>query len=322
MLQRTHNRHHNDEFQLESDRKKKGFFQAYVNQKYLVLLFIPAIIYYVIFHYVPMYGLLIAFKNYKFSLGIWGSSWAGLEHFRDLFALGSFWEVFRNTLIISTYKLIFGFPAPIILALLLNEVRKLFFKRVVQTISYMPHFLSWVVIAGLFTQFLSPSIGPINLLLQSIGIQPIYFLAEPSWFRSILVATDIWKEIGWGTIIYLAALSGVNPELYEAATVDSANRFHNIWYISLPSLAPVITIMFIFAVGRIVNDDFDQIFNLYNAAVYNVGDVLSTYTYRRGLIEMEYSFATAVGLFKNVIAFVLIVITNAVSKKINDYGLW
>jgi len=209
-----------------------------------------------------------------------------------------------------------------VLALLLNEVRHSLFKRTVQTISYMPHFLSWVVIAGLFTQFLSPSIGPINILLQSMGIQPIYFLADPGWFRSVLVGTEIWKDIGWGTIIYLAALTGINPELYEASTVDGANRFQNMFYITLPSMAPVVTIMFIFAVGKIVNDDFDQIFNLYNPAVYNVGDVLSTYTYRRGLIQMEYSFATAVGLFKNAIAFILIVITNSVAKKINDYGLW
>lgn len=295
---------------------------SYWKHKYLVLLFAPAILYYVIFHYVPIYGLLLAFKNYKFSLGIWGSEWVGLEHFKDLFSLGSFWEVFRNTIVISGYKLIYGFPAPIILALLLNEVRHALFKRAVQTISYLPHFLSWVVIAGLFTQFLSPSIGPINILLQSIGLQPIYFLADSNWFRTVLVSTEIWKDIGWGTIIYLAALTGINPELYEASKVDGASRFQNIYYITLPSMAPVITIMLIFAIGKMVNDDFDQIFNLYNPSVYNVGDVLSTYTYRRGLIQMEYSFATAVGLFKNVIAFVMIIATNAIAKKINNYGLW
>ena len=303
-------------------RKRKGLLHNYWKNKYLVLLFLPAVLYYIMFHYIPIYGVLIAFKDYKFSSGIWGSDWAGFVYFRELFSLGSFWEVFRNTITISTYKLIFGFPAPVILAILLNEVRLLFFKRFVQTISYMPHFLSWVVIAGLFMQFLSPSIGPINIILQAIGIKPIYFLADSSWFRSVLVATDIWKDIGWGTIIYLAALTGINPELYEASKVDGANRFQNIYYITLPSMAPVITIMFIFAVGKIVNDDFDQVFNMYNPSVYNVGDVLSTYTYRRGLIEMEYSFATAVGLFKNVIAFTLIVITNAIAKKINDYGLW
>lgn len=303
-------------------RKRGKLFHAYWKNKYLVLLFIPAVVYYIVFHYVPIYGILIAFKDYKFSQGIWGSKWVGFDHFKDLFELGSFWEVFRNTFIISTYKLIFGFPAPILLALLLNEVRVIVFKRFVQTVSYLPHFLSWVVLSGLFVQFLSPSIGPINILLQSLGMKPIYFLADPNWFRSVLVATDIWKDIGWGTIVYLAALTSINPELYEASTVDGANRFQNIFYITLPSMAPIITIMFIFAVGRLVNDDFDQVFNMYNSAVYSVGDVLSTYTYRKGLVGMEYSFATAVGLFKNVVAFTLIYITNAIAKRINDYGLW
>ncbi|SDE55933.1 putative aldouronate transport system permease protein [Paenibacillus sp. UNCCL117] len=303
-------------------QKKKGLLFSYRKHKYLALMFAPAVLYYVIFHYVPIYGVLIAFKDYKFSAGIWGSEWVGLMHFRDLFTLGSFWEVFRNTIIISTYKLIFGFPAPIALALLLNEVRLVFFKRAVQTITYMPHFLSWVIIAGLFVQFLSPSIGPINVVLISLGLKPIYFLADPAWFRSVLVITDIWKDVGWGTIVYLAALTSISPELYEASKVDGANRFQNTIYITLPSLTPVITIMFIFAVGRLVNDDFDQVFNMYNSAVYSVGDVLSTYTYRKGLVGMEYSFATAVGLFKNIVAFTLVVLTNAIAKRINDYGLW
>ncbi|MBP1989404.1 ABC transporter permease [Paenibacillus eucommiae] len=302
--------------------KKKNSFSAYWKYKYLTLIFLPAIIYYVIFHYVPIYGVLIAFKSYKFSLGILGSPWVGFQHFRDLFAFDSFWQVFRNTFLISIYKLIFGFPAPIVFALLLNEIRLSIFKRLVQTISYFPHFLSWVVLGGLAVQFLSPSIGPINLLLQAIGLDPIYFLGDSKWFRTVLVGTEVWKGLGWGTIVYLAAIAGVNPELHEAATVDGANRFHRMRYITLPSMMPVITIMLIFAIGGMVNDDFDQVFNLYNPVVYEVGDVLSTYTYRMGLINMEYSFATAVGLFKNVIAFVLILSANAIAKKINDYGLW
>jgi putative aldouronate transport system permease protein len=269
-----------------------------------------------------MYGMLIAFKDYRFNAGIWGSPWVGLRHFQDLFALESFWQVFRNTIILSLYKLIFGFPAPIALAILFNEVRLVLFKKIVQTLSYLPHFLSWVVVAGLFIQFLSPSIGPINIILKQLGFDPIFFLGSTTWFRFTLVTTDIWKDVGWGTIIYLAALTGINPELYEAAEVDGSNRFHKMFYITLPSLTPVITIMFIFAVGRIVNDDFDQVFNLYNPAVYQVGDVLSTYTYRRGLVELDYSFAAAVGLLKNVLAFTLIVATNAISKRINEYGLW
>ncbi|MFD0960236.1 ABC transporter permease [Paenibacillus chungangensis] len=301
---------------------RKMWLYGYWKHKYLTLLFVPAVAYYILFHYVPIYGVLIAFKSYKFSLGIWDSPWVGFQHFEELFALGSFWKVTLNTVLISLYKLIFGFPAPILFALLLNEIRLVLFKRVVQTISYFPHFLSWVVLAGLAMQFLSPGTGPINLLLQQMGLDPIFFLGSSDWFRPVLVVTDVWKELGWGTIVYLAALSGVNPEQYEAATVDGANRYHRMRYITLPAMTPVITIMLIFAIGKIVNDDFDQVFNLLNPAVMGVGDVLSTYTYRVGLVNMEYSFATAVGLFKNVIAFTLIVTANAVAKRLNEYGLW
>lgn len=297
-------------------------FRGYVKYKYLTILFLPAAVYYFIFHYMPIYGILIAFKNYKFSLGVMGSPWVGLDHFRELFALGSFWQVFRNTLILSFYKLVFGFPAPIVFALLLNEIRVSLFKRTVQTISYFPHFLSWVVLSGLAIQFLSPSIGPVNILLQMLGFKPIFFMGNAEWFRSVLVVTDIWKELGWGTIVYLAAIAGVNPELHEAATVDGANRFHRMRYVTLPAMAPVITIMLIIAIGRLINDDFDQVFNMYNKAVMEVGDVLSTYTYRVGLENMQYSFSTAVGLFKNVIAFALVLSANAIARRINEYGLW
>lgn len=303
-------------------KTQKNEFAKYWKYKYLTLMFIPAILYYLIFHYFPIYGIQIAFKAYKFKLGIWGSPWIGLENFRDLFAVESFWQVFRNTIVLSVYKLVWGFPLPIIFALLLNEIYNVHFKKIVQTISYLPHFVSWVILGGLFMQFLSPSIGPVNIFLKSLGIQPVFFLADPKWFRAVLVATSVWKGIGWGSIIYLANISSINPELYEAAIIDGSNRFQRVLYITLPSLAPVITIMLIFAVGGLVNDDFDQVFNMYNPAVYNVGDVLGTYTYRRGIESIEYSFATAVGLFKNIIAFVLIIFANTVSKKINEYGIW
>jgi putative aldouronate transport system permease protein len=294
----------------------------YWKYRYLVLLFLPAMIYYIIFHYAPLYGIQIAFKNFISIRGIVNSPWVGLNNFKLLFSMGSFKEVFRNTIIISFLKLLFGFPAPIIFAILLNEIRALKFKKVVQTISYLPHFVSWVILGGLFLQFLSPSTGPINILLKSLGMQPIYFLADKFWFRPVLVMTSIWKGVGWGSIIYLASLSGIDPQLYEAAEIDGAGRFRKAISITLPSLVPVITIMLIFSVGGIVKDDFDQIFNLYNAAVYSVADVLSTYTYRIGLIEMRFSFSTAVGLFTNVISFVLIIITNAITKYVNEYGLW
>jgi putative aldouronate transport system permease protein len=301
---------------------KNSMFYGYWKHKYLTMLFIPAIVYYIVFHYVPLYGIQIAFKDYIFTKGIWGSKWVGFEYFKELLTLGSFWEVFRNTIIISFYKFVIGFPAPIIFAILLNEIRLIRFKKFVQTVSYLPHFLSWVILGGLFIQFLSPSSGPINMLLQGLGIKPIYFIADPKWFRSVLVSTSVWKGIGWGSIIYLAALSGINPELYEAATIDGANRFHKIRYITLPELAPVITIMLIFALGGLINDDFDQVFNMYNDAVLSTGDVISTYAYRAGLVKMQYSFSTAVGLFKNIISFILVLGTNAIAKRINDYGIW
>jgi putative aldouronate transport system permease protein len=287
-----------------------------------VFLFLPALIYYAVFCYAPLYGIQIAFKNFIFRLGIMKSPWVGLVNFQRLFGMGSFRQVFRNTVIISGLKLIFGFPAPIIFALLLNEMRALRFKKLVQTLSYLPHFVSWVILGGLFMQFLSPSTGPINIVLKAMGLKSIYFLADKNWFRPVLILTSIWKGVGWGSIIYLASLSGIDPGLYEAADIDGAGRFRKAVSITLPSLIPVITIMFIFSVGSIVKDDFDQIFNLYNPAVYSVGDVLGTYTYRVGLVEMQYSFSTAVGLFTNVISFALIVLTNTITKRVNEYGLW
>jgi putative aldouronate transport system permease protein len=235
-----------------------------------------------------------------------------------------FKRVFINTIKISFLKLIFGYPAPIIFAILLSEVFHTKFKKTVQTITYLPHFISWVVLAGLFRTFLSPSIGPINMIIKAMGSKPVFFIADPKWFRSVLVTTSIWKGFGWSSIIYLAAISGINPELYEASIIDGANRFQRALYITLPSIIPVITITFIFAVGGIINDDFQQIYNFLNDAVLGVGDVISTYTYRRGLISYEYSYAAAVGLFKNVIGFILIIITNLLSKKISEgeYGIW
>lgn len=296
--------------------------KSYYKNRYLVLLFLPAVIYYIIFCYGPLLGIQIAFKNYVFRKGIWGSAWVGLQHFRTLFQLRSFREVFSNTLIISMLKLLVNFPAPILFAILLSELRNVRFKKTVQTISYLPHFLSWVVLGGVFLQLLSPTTGPINGVIKAMGLKPINFLTNPSWFRSVLVTTSVWKGFGWGSVIYLAAISGIDQEMYEAAEIDGASRLRKIFSITLPSIAPVMTIMFIFAVGGIVNDDFDQIFNLYNSSVYSVGDVLSTYIYRVGLVEMKYDFSTAVGLFKNVIAFVLIVSTNAITRRINEYGLW
>ncbi len=303
-------------------RVKKRAIDLYKKHYSLVLMFSIPVIYYIIFRYAPMYGIIIAFKDYRFMDGVVKSPWVGLYHFRYAFNLLKFWAVFRNTLIISVYQLLFCWPAPILLALLINEVKPGVFKKSVQTILYLPHFLSWVIMAGLIMAILSPGTGPINAVIKSFGGKAIFFLGNKNWFRPTLIITNIWKGVGWGTIIYLAALSGVNPELYEAAIIDGAGKFQRVLHITMPALIPVTTITLIFAIGAMVNDPFDQIFNLYNPAVYSVGDVLSTYVYRVGLEDMRYSFATAVGLFKNIIAFALIVGTNYLARKFSDYSLW
>lgn len=301
---------------------KQSLLQQYIKNKYFMLMLLPVILYFGVFHYGPIYGIIIAFKDFYPLRGIIGSPWVGFSHFREVFGGMFFWDVFRNTIIISTYKFVFSFPAPIVVALLINEVRHMWFKKTIQTITYLPHFISWVVLSGIFIEFLSPTRGPINIILQNMGMDPNCSISNPQLFRGILVVSSIWKEVGWGTIIYLAAMSGVDPELYDVADLDGASRFKKILNITLPSITPVIVIMLIFSSGSIINDDFDQIFNLLNNSVMKVGDVISTYVYREGLTKMNYSYATAVGLFKNVIAFTLVLITNSIARKVSEYAIW
>ncbi|MFD0715481.1 ABC transporter permease [Paenibacillus sp. GCM10027626] len=302
--------------------RMKNWLKSYWRNRYLFYMLFPCLLFFFIFKYLPMYGIVLAFKDYKIVHGIFGSPWNGTDNFHELFAGRDFPRAFRNTLIIGFYKLIFGFPAPILLAILLNELRLLFFKRIVQTLSYLPYFLSWVVLAGVFMEIFSPTRGVVNYLISSLGADPIFFFGDRDWFRTLLVSTEVWKNVGWGSIIYLAALTGIDPSMYEAAVVDGASRWKQMIHVTLPSLLPVITIMFILAVGGIITDDFDQIFNFYNSSVYEVGDVLSTYTYRIGIGEMEYGLATAAGLFTTVIALTLILVTNFIVKRFNDYGIW
>ena len=287
-------------------------------------MFLPVVLYFFIFKYVPMAGIVIAFKNYKISEGIFGSAWCGLDNFNKAFRTATFSRSVTNTLTISGLKLLFGFPAPIILALMLNEVNHLRFKKTVQTISYLPHFLSWVVLAGMFQQLLSPNNGAVNAILRDVfGVkESIYFLGNNDYFRGTLIVTDLWKNVGWSSILYLATIAGIDPTLYEAATVDGATRWQCTRYITLPSLVSTIVIMLILSVGSIMDAGFDQVFNLYNSAVYRTGDIIDTYVYRYGIGEMKYSFATAVGLFKNVIAFVLVVGTNLITRRISGEGIW
>ena len=303
-------------------KQKRTTWQDYKKHKSLILMALPLLIYFAIFHYGPIYGLLIAFKDFYPTKGIWASDWVGLEHFKQMFQGLYFWPVLKNTLINSSYNLIFGFPAPIILAILLNEVSSRRFKKVIQTVTYFPHFISWVVLAGIVYEMLSPSRGPINILLSWLGFEPIFFVANVKWFRTVLVGSNIWKEIGWGSIIYLAAITNIDPTLYEVAKIDGANRLQRIFYITLPGIANVVVIMLIFAVGKIINDNFDQIFNLMNNQVMQVADVISTYTYRECIKEMNYGYATAVGLFKNTISFVFVMGANWLAQKMGQETLF
>jgi putative aldouronate transport system permease protein len=306
-------------------RRRGGLARFFVRYRFFHLLVLPGFLYYVIFHYVPIYGLIIAFKDYNGLGGVPGiltAPWAGFRHFQNLFASHYFWRLLRNTLVISTYHLVFGFPSPIILALLLNEVANSAFKRTVQTISYLPHFISWVIVAGLAIMLLSPSTGPVNGLLARVGIKPIAFLADTRMFRGVLVASSIWRGIGWGSIVYLAAISNIPQEQYESAYIDGATRLDRALSITLPSISPIIVIFLILRVGQIINENFEQIFNLYNPAVYEVADVFETYIYRRGILQADYSYTTAVGLFKSATSLVLVFGANRVVKALGSEGLW
>lgn len=302
--------------------RTQAIWKAYISNKYLLLLLYPGLIWYGLFHYAPIYGIQLAFKDFRALEGIMGSPWVGLKYFRYMFnSSPEMLQVFKNTVIISFYHILFGFPAPIMLALLLNEIRSAAFKRVAQTISYLPHFLSWVVMGGLLIMILSPSTGIVNHILQWFGIEPIYFLASEDYFRSTLVISAIWKEIGWSSIIYLAALASVDPHQYEAAVMDGANRWKQTIHVTLPAILPVISIMFILRIGSILDAGFDQILNLYNPAVLGVGDIIDTYVYRVGLTQLDYGLPTAVNLFKNVIAFALVLLTSYFIKKSGEEGL-
>jgi putative aldouronate transport system permease protein len=301
--------------------KKEKWVRA-KKMKMLYLFFSIPVILYIVFHYMPMYGVIIAFKKYRIADGILGSQWNNFEHFKMLFGSLFFMRIMRNTLLISFYRLIFGFPAPIILALLLNEVGNMPFKRITQSISYLPHFMSWVVLAGIMIEVLSPQRGIVGYIYTLLGREAPNLLINKRLFRPMLILTGIWKDVGWGTVMDLAAFSSIDPGLYESAAIDGATRFQRAIFITIPSIIPVITILFILSLGAILNAGFDQIFNLYTPLVYEVADIIDTYVYRVGLIERKYDFSTAVGLFKNVIGVMLLLGTNAVIKRFSEYGIW
>ncbi|OPA73371.1 protein lplB [Paenibacillus selenitireducens] len=309
------------EARLSKVNARQDLLKRMNNYKMLYVMLLPAIVFLTIFNYIPMYGASIAFKDFSITKGILGSPWVGFDHFTKLFQTDKFWQVFRNTIEINLLRLVFGFPAPVILAILLNEIRNKYFKRSIQTIIYLPHFISWVTIAGIMFSLLSND-GLFNQIIALFGGESVNFLTSNFMFRPILIISGIWKEVGWGTIIFLAALSGINPDLYEAATVDGANRFKQIIYITLPGLLPIISILLILNFGSMMNGGFDQVFNLYNTMVYESGDVIDTYVYRIGLTQGKYSVATAIGLFLNIINFALLIIVNYASKKMSGQGIY
>ncbi|KMK75481.1 ABC transporter permease [Alkalihalobacillus pseudalcaliphilus] len=303
---------------------RQSAFTRFFKQWDLQMFVLPGILLVLIFNYIPMYGIVMAFQNYNIFEGITGSTWAGTQHFERFFNDPRFWEIMRNTLVISSLKILIGFPAPIILALALNEVRNMAFKRSVQTITYLPHFLSWVIVAGFAMSLLSTDNGSINILLEKLNLieHPINFLSIPEYFWTIIVTTNVWKSIGFASIVYIAAIAGVDPQLYEAAALDGASRFKQIYLITIPSIMPIIIIFFILEIGNLLNAGFEDLLLLGNNPIlWSVGDVIDTYVYKVGISNGQYSYATAIGLFKAVISVTLLTAANYVARRSGN-SLW
>ena len=300
----------------------KQIKRSLYRSRYLYIMILPVLLYYIIFHYVPLYGAQIAFRDFNPFQGFWKSPWAGFKYFRQFFDSVYFSRLIGNTFAINIYDLIVGFPAPILLALMMNEIKSNSFKRTVQTIVYLPHFISTVVLAGMIISFLSPRSGIVNLIIKLFGGEPIHFLAEPGWFRSVYVWSGIWQGAGWGSIIYLAALTGIDPNLYEAAIVDGASRLDRLLHITIPCIIPTIIIMFILRMGSMFSVGYEKVMLLYNPITYETADVISTYVYRRGILGGEYSFSTAVELFNSAINFIMLFLFNRISRKISEVSLW
>ncbi len=306
----------------KNSSKGSRFLKGFKKEYELWLLILPVIAYFIIFCYIPMYGLVIAFQDYMPGKGFLDGPWVGLKHFQAFVEGLYFHRLVRNTVLLNAYLLLWGFPFPIIFALLLNEVKVIWFKKAVQTISYLPYFISTVVICGLIKSFLSPANGIVNVLRESIGLQSINFLSKAKYFRTVYVITDIWVFMGWNSIIYLAAISGINQELYEAARIDGASRIQCGWYITLPSIKQTVILLLIMNIGSLMSMSAEKILLIYSPLTYETADVISTYVYRSGLLNAQYSFASATGLFNSVINFLLLVLANWLSKKYTEVSLW
>lgn len=306
----------------KTSKRHSVLAKALYRDRWLYIFLIPIIVYYLIFKFGPMYGAIIAFKDYKINDGIWGSQWVGLKHFVRLFSSPDFFLILKNTLLLNLYSVVFAFPIPIVLAILLNEIKNQRFKKSAQSILYLPYFISWVVLGGIFIQMLSPSTGIVNLLMKSVGIEPIYFLSSTFWWPIMFIISGIWQGAGWGTIIFLAAITGIDAELFEAAKIDGAGKFKQIWHITLPCIRPTIVIMLILRMGSMMDIGFEHIYNLSNPAVRQVSEVISTYVYRIGIEGAQYSYTTAVGLFQSVVSMILVFTANKVAHVLGEGGLW
>lgn len=301
-------------------KNKRLWISIKRNWPFLLMLTVP-LAFLITFSYIPMYGVTIAFKDFSPGLGIIDSPWNNFEHFKRMFTDFMFKRALRNTLFISFLKIVIGFPAPIILALALNELKNARFKKVSQVISYLPYFMSWVIVGAMILEIFSPGRGIINQVIMAFGGKPIHFLASEKWFVPILISTDIWKSMGYGAIVYLAAMTGIDPSLYEAAELDGASRFQKMLNVTIPSILPIILVMFILRLGSVLSAGFDQVLNLYNPKVYSVGDIIDTYVYRVGLENFVMDYATAVGLFQNIVGLILVVSSNWVVKKITKQSI-
>lgn len=288
----------------------------------LYVMALPGILWFLTFRYIPFSGMIIAFQDYNIFKGVWGSPWVGFKHFEHFLQFPEFWRILRNTLLINLYDILFAFPAPIILALLINEISRTFIKRSIQTIVYMPHFLSWVIIGGIFINLLSPETGLVNNFIKMFGFEPIYFMGEEDYIRRILVTSGIWRDVGWGTIIYLAAISGINPHLYEAASVDGASRFRQVFTITIPSIMPAIMILLLLQIGNFLDFGFERVYVFLNGLNIAKGDIFDTYIYRVGLQGNQFSYTTAVGIFKSVVGLILLVFANSMSRRLTGNSLY
>lgn len=301
--------------------RKDIIIKDFRRNKYIYLMALPIITFYLLFHYKPMYGAIIAFKDFSPADGILKSPWVGFKHFADFFRSPYFWRILRNTVLLSLEQLIYGFPAPIILALLINEVKNDAFRKTVQTVTYLPHFISLVVVCGMVKTFTN-SDGIINDIIVKLGGERSSLLLNPQLFRPIYVISGIWQEVGWGSIIYLSALMAIDVQLYEAATIDGAGKWKQLWNVTIPGIMPTIIIMLILRLGGMLNIGFEKIILLYNPNIYETADVISSFVYRKGILEFSWSFGSAVGLFNSVVNFILLITANWISRKINETSLW